>query len=190
MSWLDAAGKATTTHAVMLGSNLAITNTTIAPQAEHTVTATIGTIWGASASGIHVKESSVWKLKAIWNCFGYIDVHICSGGYTDPSIGNCLGNTASIKVDGVERALNKKAYNVVVLTRHGNLIDSRSFNTHDTSTADDQMGAFIDGLPDNVIVLMAVKDEATYGNNASEEDKMGADVAVVTPRSSESKTPW
>ena len=44
--WLDAAGKSTTTHAVMLGSSLAITNTTIAPQAKHTVTATNGTIWG------------------------------------------------------------------------------------------------------------------------------------------------
>ncbi|KAJ7377056.1 hypothetical protein OS493_031014 [Desmophyllum pertusum] len=69
------------------------------------------------------------------------------------------------------------AYNVVVLTRHGNLIDSRSFDTHGKSTADDEMGAFIDGLPDNVIVLMAVKDEA-YGK-FREEDKMGADAQLL-----------
>lgn len=67
----------------------------------------------------------------------------------------------------------------MVLTRGGKFIDSVSFDTHASPTADDEMGAYIESLPDNVIVLMAVKDEASWGDNAAEEDKIGANLQVL-----------
>ena len=83
----------------------------------------------------------------------------------------------------------------MVLTRGGNLIESLSFNTHGSSTADDEMGAYIDSLPHNVIVLMAVKDEADKGNQASEDNKMGANLQVLslgakTPRAPGYRASW
>ena len=67
----------------------------------------------------------------------------------------------------------------MVLTRGGKFSDSVSFDTFVSSTADDEMGSYIDSLPDDVIVLMAVRDEATNGNGASEDDKMGANLQVL-----------
>lgn len=54
------------------------------------------------------------------------------------------------------------------------MLASRSFDYHGSSTADDELGKFLDGLPKNVIVLVAVKDEAGLGNGAAEKDKKGA----------------
>ena len=73
-----------------------------------------------------------------------------------------------------------RGYNVVVLNRGGSFIDSVVFDTHASSTADDELGAYIDGLPENIIVLMAVADEATRGNHASEDDKMGANLELLS----------
>lgn len=47
--WLGAKEKSTTTHTKWLESDLAITNTTITPQAGHTVTSTSGTMWGGKS---------------------------------------------------------------------------------------------------------------------------------------------
>ena len=44
--WDTAKVKGTTEHAVMIGNDLAITNTTITPLAEHIVTSSSGTKWG------------------------------------------------------------------------------------------------------------------------------------------------
>ena len=46
--WFKVKDKATTTHAMWLDSSMAITNTSSAPQTEHTVTSTSGTKWGGS----------------------------------------------------------------------------------------------------------------------------------------------
>ena len=83
----------------------------------------------------------------------------------------------------------------MVLTRGGNFIDSVKFDTHASSTADDEMGAYIDGLQDDVIVLISVADDGSFGNNAAEEDKMGADMQLLSlgaknPRSLGYRASW
>ena len=83
----------------------------------------------------------------------------------------------------------------MVLNRGGSFIDSAVFDTHASSTADDELGAYIDGLQENVIVLIAVADEATLGNHASEEDKMGANLQLISlgakhPRPAEYRASW
>lgn len=67
--WVKAKAKANTIQTVMLENSLAITDANMDPKSQHTITAdNSGTEWGASAQGIHVKENSKWKLKAIWMC--------------------------------------------------------------------------------------------------------------------------
>ena len=83
----------------------------------------------------------------------------------------------------------------MVLNRGGRFIDSVVFDTYASSTADDKLGAYIDGLQENVIVLIAVADEATLGNQASEEDKMDANLQLLSlgakhPRPSEYRGSW
>ena len=73
-----------------------------------------------------------------------------------------------------------RGHNVVVLNRRGSFIDSAVFDTYVSSTADDELGAYIDGIPDNAIVVIAVADEATEGGHASEEDKMGANRQLLS----------
>ena len=82
-----------------------------------------------------------------------------------------------------------------MLNRGGGFIDSAVFDTFASSTADDDLGAYIDGLQENVIVLIAVADEATLGNSASEEDKMGANLQLLSlgakhPRPSGYRASW
>ena len=67
-----------------------------------------------------------------------------------------------------------------MLNRGGRFIDSVLFDTHASSTADDELGAYIDGLQKNVLVLIAVADDATRGGYASEEDKMGANLQLLS----------
>lgn len=67
--WVKAKTKSNTVLTKMLENSLAIADANMNPQSPHTVTAdNSGTEWGASAQGIHVKQSSQWKLKAIWMC--------------------------------------------------------------------------------------------------------------------------
>ena len=82
-----------------------------------------------------------------------------------------------------------------MLNRGGGFIDSAVFDTHASSTADDNLGAYIYDLQENVIVLIAVADEATLGNYTSEEDKMGANLQLLSlgakhPRPSEYRASW
>ena len=67
----------------------------------------------------------------------------------------------------------------MVISKEGNFIDSKAFDLHESSVADDDLGAFLAGLPDHVIVLIAVADEATFGNDAAESDKQGADQQLI-----------
>lgn len=84
---------------------------------------------------------------------------------------------------------------MVVLSREGSFVDSRSFDTYHYHTKFDEMGAFIDGLSDNVIVLIAVKDEGWHGGDAAESAKQGADhqllqLGAINPRPSGWRASW
>lgn len=86
-------------------------------------------------------------------------------------------------------------HTVVVLSRGGHFIEARSFDTHSYSTADDNMGSFIDGLPDHVIVLIAIADEGTWGGGVSESLKQGANHQLIAlgaknPRASGWRASW
>ena len=63
----------------------------------------------------------------------------------------------------------------MVLSRDGHFISSQAFDSYSSSTADDQLATFLTSLPNNVIVLAAIEDEAWWAGGASESNKQAAD---------------
>lgn len=88
-------------------------------------------------------------------CVGKIKIVIRAEGSDDPDkLGYC-----SIKVNGVERSSKTRGHNLVVLDDSGNFVTSRSFDTGDTSRDEGSaMARFLDGLPNERIVLIATQD--------------------------------
>ena len=67
----------------------------------------------------------------------------------------------------------------MVLSRDGHFITSQAFDSHSSSTADDQLATFLTGLPNNVIVLAATQDDAWWARGASESNKQAADAQLT-----------
>ena len=88
-------------------------------------------------------------------CLGKIKLVIRAEGSDDPDKqGYC-----SIKVNGVERSSKFRGHNVVILDDSGNFVTSQSFDTGDTSRDEGAaMARFLDGLPNERIVLIATQD--------------------------------
>ena len=68
----------------------------------------------------------------------------------------------------------------MVLSRDGHFIISRVFDSHSSSTADDQLATFLTGLPNNVIVLAATQDDAWWARGALESKKQAADAQLTS----------
>ena len=68
----------------------------------------------------------------------------------------------------------------MVLSRDGHFISSQAFDSHSSSTADDQLAKFLTGLPNNVIVLAATQDDAWWARGASESNKQAADAQLTS----------
>ena len=68
----------------------------------------------------------------------------------------------------------------MVLSRDGHFISSQAFDSHSSSTADDQLATFLTGLPNKVIVLAATQDDAWWARGASESNKQAADAQLTS----------
>ena len=86
---------------------------------------------------------------------GKIKIVLRGEGSDDPNkLGYC-----SIKVNGVERSMKHRGHNVVVLDDSGNFVTSKCFDTGDASKNEGvEMQRFLDGLPNERIVLFATQD--------------------------------
>ncbi len=82
-------------------------------------------------------------------------VRVLSAGMHD-------GDTARIVCDDVDYSPNKRGFNVVTLDpKTLSLVDARAFNTHDNDAASSQMAKYLLKLPVGMIVLIAVRTDAT-----------------------------
>ncbi|XP_028414979.1 catenin alpha-2-like [Dendronephthya gigantea] len=97
---------------------------------------------------------------------GKIKIVIRAEGSDDPDKqGHC-----SIKVNGVERSLKLRGHNLVVLDDSGNFVTSGTFDTGDTSRDEGRaMARFLDGLPNERIVLIATQDTKGVGVNEAKD---------------------
>ncbi|XP_031558986.1 uncharacterized protein LOC116295341 isoform X2 [Actinia tenebrosa] len=72
-----------------------------------------------------------------------------------------------IQVNNVENCLNGRGHNIVVYNKFGVFQTNTSFDTHDSSSSGQQMKKFLEELPNESIVLIAVWDSgSTYFGDA------------------------
>jgi interleukin-like EMT inducer protein len=77
------------------------------------------------------------------------------------SAGQPYGDAALIAFNGVEKAINKRGYNLVVLGPEGRVQAVECFDTFLDATAAPRLVALIGGLPAGTVVAGAVRDEAS-----------------------------
>src|SRR5262249_35159208 len=94
-----------------------------------------------------------------------VDLHVVRGG-----LGS--GNQASILVDGVERAPNRRVYNVVAIEpATGDLLLADVFDTHASTLESPRLAAALTRLPPGTIVAAAVREDAA--------DKLGEEAVAA-----------
>ncbi len=77
------------------------------------------------------------------------------------SAGQEVGDFGHIYVEGIERSLNRRGYNLVALRGDGQVLDAASFDTHADAAAGAALAGWIATLPSGAIVAGAVRDEAS-----------------------------
>ena len=82
------------------------------------------------------------------------DLRVRSGGQP-------WGNRASIEVNSVERAGNRRGYNLLALDAAGRVLGAEVFDTFADPGEPARLAAWVKGLPPGTIVAGAVRDEAS-----------------------------
>ena len=77
------------------------------------------------------------------------------------SAGQETGDFGHIYVDGEERSLNRRGYNLVAVSPDGRVLDSANFDTHADPTANTRLAEWVAALPVGKRVAGAVRDEAS-----------------------------
>ncbi|MGH7358502.1 MAG: interleukin-like EMT inducer domain-containing protein, partial [Candidatus Rokuibacteriota bacterium] len=89
-----------------------------------------------------------------------VDLVVVSGGQPH-------GDVASVRVNTVERAPNRRGYNLVALDPAGRVLGAETFDTFLDSDAAGRLAGWLDALPSGTIVAGAVKDEASLRLDAT-----------------------
>jgi len=76
------------------------------------------------------------------------------------SAGTDDGNFCKLLVRGQSCGTCARGFNILVLDSHYNPKDFRNFDTHDNTAASERLADFIDGIPQNRIVLVGTMDSA------------------------------
>lgn len=100
------------------------------------------------ASGKDRREPSRWPFPKP------LKLAFASAGFDD-------GNFAKLSVNGEDKSLNLRGINIVRLSTQGVYLESTRFDTYESTTASQDLVHYLEGLADNQIVLLAIKDEAT-----------------------------
>ena len=83
------------------------------------------------------------------------ELKVKSAGYSD-------GNLAHFFINGEYVFFGKRGHNLVVLDpQSGAVLDQAHFDTYVSATEADSMAAFVESLPDSVIVMVAIRDEGS-----------------------------
>jgi len=77
------------------------------------------------------------------------------------SAGEEAGNLGHIYLAGKDVSPNRRGFNVAVIETDGNLISAAAFDTHADPAASRALAAFIAAAPDDALIAVAVKDEAS-----------------------------
>ncbi|XP_001629581.2 uncharacterized protein LOC5509010 [Nematostella vectensis] len=112
-----------------------------------------------------------------------VKVDVLSAGLDGKGGLNC-----NLKVDGTEYCLKSRGHNLAAFSLNGTLIAKAVFDTYGDTTAGSRMSAFIDSLPSNSLVLVAVTDSGErHISDASEALKS---IGAVEPLTLSYRASW
>ena len=98
-----------------------------------------------------------------------LKVQIVASGCSDPPAKgkDCARSPGSIRVNGIERSVNRRGLNIVVYNLANGLFEKTvNFDTHSNRAAVKQMVNFIDQIKTNRLVMVASKDAWTMSMNS------------------------
>ncbi|XP_048585239.1 uncharacterized protein LOC116614309 [Nematostella vectensis] len=118
----------------------------------------------------------------------HLNVSVISEGYDDPAK-NSNNGLARIFVDGKDYSLNKRGHNIVAFSTNGSFISRAAFDSHpSSSTAPIEMAAYIESLPSNTVIIIAVKD--TAGSTGAAAHQAIQSIGGVSPLWPEYRASW
>ena len=77
------------------------------------------------------------------------------------SAGEEVGNLGHIYVNGVDVSPNRRGFNIAIIAEDGTVLDTAAFDTHADPAASHALAEFLAAAPDDAIIAIAVKDEAS-----------------------------
>ncbi len=77
------------------------------------------------------------------------------------SAGEEAGNLGHIYVNGVDVSPNRRGFNVAIIAEDGTLLNTAAFDTFADPAASHALAEFLAAAPDDAIIAIAVKDEAS-----------------------------
>ncbi|XP_032240208.2 uncharacterized protein LOC116619478 [Nematostella vectensis] len=84
-----------------------------------------------------------------------MNVDFFSRGFSDDI---SSGDLSRLVVDGIDYSLGMRGHNIAAFTMSGSPINQAAFDTHGIQSSGTELTAFIDDLPSNTLVLVAVYD--------------------------------
>ena len=86
-----------------------------------------------------------------------------------PARGRCGASIGSIKINGVEKSINRRGLNLVALTYpQGKYFSRAHFDVYGDGGASARLLKWVQGLPGNKIVVIASRDAIDSGNFKAE----------------------
>ncbi len=77
------------------------------------------------------------------------------------SAGEEAGNLGHIYVNGVDVSPNRRGFNVAIIAEDGTVLNTAAFDTHADPAASHALVEFLAAAPDDALIAIAVKDEAS-----------------------------
>ncbi len=77
------------------------------------------------------------------------------------SAGEEAGNLGHIYVNGTDVSPNRRGFNIAIIAQDGTVLDTAAFDTHADPAASHALAEFLAAAPDDAIIAIAVKDEAS-----------------------------
>lgn len=119
-------------------------------------------------------------------------IFVKSFGTKDRPDGAIFGDTI-IEVNGINHCKKRRGHNIVtVYPGNGSIHASKSFDTHDSAQASADMTTFINSLPENIMVLIAVHDSALASvmRNTPGAESALRNVGAVDPVFTQLRESW
>ena len=97
-----------------------------------------------------------------------LEIEISSAGFRDYG-----GRDSTIKVNGIDHSKNKRGFNFVILSgATGDVVSTESFDTYYRKSEANRMVTYINSIKNGSVVLISIRDEASWQMTQEAEQVM------------------